>query len=302
MGETGASVVVGVDGSAPSLTAVDLATHAAAVGDRPLRIVHAFVWPMIRAPLGASVAPMPIKDLRRDAEQVVAQAEARARAHDPSVRVSAQVVDGGPSAVLIAESRRAAMVVIGHRGLGGFAGLLLGSVAVQVAAHAASPVVVARGTVGRDGPVVVGVDGSPTSTRAIAFAADQAARRQTSLLAVHAWTAPVSTGPTDLLPLVTDVERIEAQEARALAESVAGIAGAHPDLRVEQQLLQGHPARVLTELSGGAQLVVAGSRGRGGFTGLLLGSISQALIHHADCPVAVIHPDARPTGPDGSGG
>jgi nucleotide-binding universal stress UspA family protein len=210
------------------------------------------------------------------------------------VRPSGEVVEGGAAKVLIGESGHAALLVVGNRGAGGFAGLVLGSVAVQVAAHATCPVLVVRGAARAGDPVVVGVDGSPTSTDAIRFAADEAAWRQVPLLAVHSWTAPVSTGPGDMLPLVYDVKRVEAEEQRVLAESVAGLAGTHPDVRLEQRLVPGGAAGVLTELSGQAQLMVVGSRGHGGFTGLLLGSVSRALIYHADCPVAVVRPGPEP--------
>jgi nucleotide-binding universal stress UspA family protein len=134
------------------------------------------------------------------------------------------------------------------------------------------------------------VDGSPTSAAAIGFAAEQAAWRKTNLVAVHAWAQPVSTGPGDMLPLVYDPDLLAAEEARVLAESVAGIGATHPDVNVERRLVEDRAASALIEQSRRAQLVVVGSRGHGGFTGLLLGSVSHALLHHADCPVAVVPP------------
>lgn len=295
----GAPVVVGVDGSAHALTAVEAAVRIAVARNRPLRVLHAFVWPQMYPPMAPSMAPVPLPldpygaseaSLRRDGEQVVAQAEAHARRCDPRVRVRGDLLTGGASAVLVDQSRDAAMLVVGGRGRGGFADLLLGSVAAQVAAHAACPVVVIRGNVRAAGAVVVGVDGSPTSTAAIAFAADEAEWRHASLLAAHAWTAPVSTGPGDMLPLVYDVDKVEAEERRVLSESVAGLGESHPDVPVEQRLVHGRAAEFLNDLSREAQLVVVGSRGHGGFTGLLLGSVSRALVHHAGCPVAVVRP------------
>jgi nucleotide-binding universal stress UspA family protein len=275
-------VVVGVDGSEASLAAVDLAVRMAAERHRPLRVVYALAWSALELP--------PDGGLRAEAEQIADRAAAYAHGLHPAVTVTSEVITGGPAEVLIQQSGQAAVVVLGHRGLGGFASLLLGSVAVQVTAHASSPVVVARGEPRGDGPVVVGVDGSPTSAAAIGFAADEAAWRKTNLIAVHAWAQPVSTGPGDMLPLVYDPDLLASEEARVLAESVAGLGATHPDVHVERQLVESPAATVLIEQSRRAQLVVAGSRGHGGFTGLLLGSVSHALLHHAECPVAVVRP------------
>ncbi|MCW6006080.1 universal stress protein [Micromonospora sp. CPCC 205371] len=297
-----------MDGSDQSLTAVEHATRIAVARNRPLRIVHGFVSPVytpVPPTLGTAALPADAygeldayrdadASLRAHAEQVVEHAQTHARHCAPGVRVSAEVIDGGAAAVLTSESDKAALLVVGQRGHGGFGGLLLGSVAVQVAAHAACPFLVTRGEHRRSGPVAVGVDGAPTSAAAIAFAADEAEWRRASLLAVHAWTAPVSTGPGDMLPLVYDVDRVEAEERRVLAESVAGLAETHPDLPVEQRLVSGRAAEAFKDLSRHAQLVVVGSRGHGGFVGLLLGSVSRALIHHADCPVAVVRPVPPP--------
>jgi nucleotide-binding universal stress UspA family protein len=127
-------VVVGVDGSVHGLAAVDLAAREAALRDRPLKVVHAFVWPYLEPPL-ESAGPGP----RAAAERIVAEGAARAAKAAPGVHVSRALITGRPAAVLIQESATAAMVVLGDRGLGGFAGLLVGSVAVQVSAHAACP-------------------------------------------------------------------------------------------------------------------------------------------------------------------
>lgn len=284
-------VVVGVDGSEASLAAVDLAVRMAAERHRPLRVVQAFAWSALDLP--PEVGP------RGDAERVADRAAAHAHGLDPRVSVTSEVITGDPADVLIQQSHEAAMVVLGDRGAGGFASLLLGSVAVKVTAHANSPVVVARGEPRSDGPVVVGVDGSPTSTAATLFAAEEAAWRETNLIALHAWARPVSTGPGDMLPLVYDPDRLAAEEARVLAESVAGLGANHPDVPVERMLVEDRAATALIEQSARAQLVVVGSRGHGGFTGLLLGSVSHALLHHSDCPVAVVRPAntrARPGG------
>ena len=293
---SGAPVVVGVDGSASALMAVRLAADEAAVRNRPLRVVHAFIWPQLRAPLGPSPFGPAEGGLRNQAERVVAEAVAEATKATPGVTVTGAVVTGAPAVVLIRESRHAALVVTGSRGLGGFSGLLVGSVAVQVAAHAECPVTVARGTPRPDGPVVVGVDGSPLSNLAVGFAAEEAALRGTDLVAVRAFAGPVSTGPGDMLPLVYDMDLLESQENLVLAESLAGIRERYPDVPVTARLVRGRTADALIEQSRSAQLVVLGARGLGGFAGLLLGSVSQAVLHHAHCPLAIVRPAGSEAG------
>ncbi|MDQ7906272.1 universal stress protein [Phytohabitans sp. ZYX-F-186] len=280
----GTPVVVGVDGSEASLAAVDLAVRTAAERHRPLRVLHVFAWSSLDLP--------PEAGLRADAERLADRAAAYAHGLDPRVTVTSEAVPGTPAEILVQHSREAAVVVLGHRGRGGFASLLVGSVAAQVTAHAASPVVVARGTPRGEGPVVVGVDGSPTSAAAIRFAVEEAAWRKTNVVAVHAWAVPMSTGPADMLPLLYDPDRLAAEQERVLAESVAGLGDDHPDVHLERQLVEDNTAAALIEHSKRAQLVVVGSRGHGGFTGLLLGSVSHALLHHAECPVAVVRPPA----------
>ncbi|MFI7522770.1 universal stress protein [Micromonospora globbae] len=283
----GAAVVVGVDGSEPALRAVRLAAIEAARRQRPLRVVHGFVWPLLHVPLTAP-AGAPGGGLRDQAEQLVSAAVAEAEATAPGIRVSGEIIDGEAAAVLLGETPTAALIVLGDRGLGGFSALVVGSVAIQVASYADCPVLVARGTFRTDGPVVVGVDGSELSALAIEFAAETAAARDTDLLALHAYRHPVSTGPGDMQPLVYDPAQLHGEEDRVLAESLAGLGDRYPQLRVTRRAVRGRPGRVLTEASRTAQLVVVGGQGRGEFTGLLLGSVSQSALHHADCPVAVV--------------
>ncbi|MEU4643482.1 universal stress protein [Micromonospora sp. NPDC023814] len=288
---TRAPVVVGVDGSAAALDAVRVAAREAAQRQCPLRVVHAFIWPLTRVPVDPVPGAPAGAGLRNQAERYVAEAVAEAGKAAPEVAVTGAVVDGAATPVLLDESRDAALVVLGHRGLGGFAGLLIGSVTVQVSAHALCPVLVVRGEPRADGPVVVGVDGSANSTEAVAFAFEEASHRGAPLLAVQAWLFPSPVGPGDILPLVYDLDAYAAEEERALAESVAGFAERYPDVPVRHRLVRGSPARVLVDESKAAQLVVVGARGRGPLSGLLLGSVSHAVLHHAHSPLAIVrHP------------
>ncbi|MDG4798418.1 universal stress protein [Micromonospora sp. WMMD1082] len=285
---TGAPIVVGVDGSEIALHAVRAAAREAAYRHRPLRVVHAFIWPLMRVPLGPAPGAPAEGGLRNQAERCVAEAVAEAGKVAPEVAVTGAVVDGAGSAVLLDEARDAALIVLGNRGLGGFAGLLLGSVAVQVSAHADCPVLVVRGEARADGPVVVGVDGSESSQEAVRFAFEEAAWRGADLVAVHAWLYPTPAGPGDILPLVYDLDAFRDEEERTLAEAVAGWSERYPEVTVRRRLVRGSPARALVEESRTAQLVVVGARGRGALGALLLGSVSHAVLHHAHSPLAIV--------------
>ncbi|MFG2104909.1 universal stress protein [Micromonospora echinaurantiaca] len=284
----GAAVVVGVDGSQSALRAVRLAAAEADRRNRPLRVVHGFIWPLLHVPLRAPAGGPPGSGLREQAERLVAEAVAEAEAAVPGLRISGEIIDGEAAAVLLGESPAAAMVVLGDRGLGGFSALLVGSVAVQVASYADCPVLVARGTDRADGPIVVGVDGSEMSRLAAEFAVEEASVRGAEVLALHAYRHPASTGPGDMQPLVYDDSELRTEEERLVAEVTAGLADRWPDVPITRRTVRGRPAPVLTDASRQAQLVVVGRQGRGEFTGLLLGSVSQAVLHHADCPVAVV--------------
>jgi nucleotide-binding universal stress UspA family protein len=287
----GRSVVVGVDGSESAIRAVRWSAAEAARRGVALRIVTAFEWPhghpVGEVGLGRSYRDIMLDESRRHLAEAVAVAE---RAVD-GLEVEQQLVVGFPIPVLAEETRRAQLVVIGDRGLGGVTGLLLGSVATALAAHADAPVVVVRGE-GEDpdpmAPIVVGVDGSPVSEAALAFAYEAAAARAVSLVAVHSWQ-DVVVDPS-VAPLV-DWDAIETDEKVLLAERLAGWSEKYPDVPVQRIVPRDRAAHALVELSRRAQLVVVGSRGRGGLSGLLLGSVSHALLHRAHCPVAVVRPD-----------
>jgi nucleotide-binding universal stress UspA family protein len=287
-------VVVGVDGSASATQAVRWASREAERRRAPLVLLHAWT-PVPVAPLHMG-SLVPYHDaLVKQGDHWLREASAVAREAAPGVPTSTQLVSGSAAGRLIASSASAGLVVLGSRGLGGFAGLVVGSIAVAVATHGHCPVVVVRGAdldgVPReDGPVVVGVDGSPNSRAAIDFAFEAAALRGAPLTAVHAWSdLPVTT----VWELTTDWHLIQADESEALSQWLADARALYPDVPVEQVVVRDGPAHVLLEHARTAQLVVVGSRGRGGFRGLLLGSTSQAMIHHAACPVAVI-PPSRP--------
>lgn len=283
-----APVVVGVDGSEQSRTAVQLAVREAVWRRRPLRVVHAFVWPLLHVPLGPSPAGPPEGGLRNQAERIVTEAVEYVRQAQPDLQVDGEVIDGQASVVLLAEARDAELVVLGDRGLGGFGSLLLGSVAVQVVTHAPCPVLVAKGEDRTEGPVVVGVNGSPLSDLAIGYAMEEASWRRTNVVAIHSWKHPSPVMPGDMQIPVYDANTVEQELSQRLSESMTGWRDRFPDVPVEERVVQGPPARTLVNAAKDAQLIVVGARGRGGFAGLLLGSVSQAVLHHAPCPVGIV--------------
>ncbi|MEW2592682.1 universal stress protein [Micromonospora aurantiaca] len=268
----GAAVVVGVDGSEPAIRAVRLAAREARLRNRPLRVVHGFIWPLLRVPVSAPPGSPPGAGLRNQAEQLVTDAVAVAEAESPGLRITGEIIDGEAAAVLLGESPTAALVVLGDRGLGGFAALVIGSVAVQVASYADCPVLIARGTAHDGGPVVAGVDGSTLSRAAVEFAAQAASARGAALRVVHARPRG----------------RDDAEEERVLTEALAGIGERWPDLPVHAEAVRAKPVTALTAASAEAQLVVVGRQGRGELGGLLLGSVSQGILHRSACPVAVV--------------
>jgi nucleotide-binding universal stress UspA family protein len=297
-GSATGAVVVGVDGSESATRAVQWAADLAARRRRRLRIAHAYgsVGPYYGGDLAFPSGVL--ETLADDARQLVADAAEAAAAAGPGVDVEVQAADAAPIPLLIELSGQAAMVVLGSSGRGGFAGMLAGSTAVRVAAHAQSPVVVVRAREGEpappaEGPVVVGVDGSSLSDRAVAYAFEEASLREASLVAVHAWADLEYENPVHRARTLVEGGPQEVDEERLLAERLAGWQEKYPDVPVERVIARDKPRHELLQRSVTAQLVVVGSRGRGGFRGLLLGSTSQALLHHAECPVMIVRPAAE---------
>ncbi|MGW3356329.1 universal stress protein [Streptomyces bungoensis] len=284
-------VVVGVDGSPSSLAAVGVAAREAALRRVGLRTVHAFGSPSIRLPGGGPPWSPAQAGVRELVDGTLDRAEQRAREVAPHLDVTREVTVGDPLTVLEIESRTASLVVVGSRGLGAFGSLLLGSTAVHLAAHGRCPVLVVRGREDPSGPVLLAVDGSPAGGPAVAFAFAEASLRGADLVALlvwNTWSEPAHDGPETALDVIVNVERLRHEEQRLLDETLDPWQRRRPEVTVERRLVRSRVRPALLEAGGEAQLVVAGARGRGGFKGLLLGSVSQALLHHAPCPVAVV--------------
>ncbi|TCO20303.1 nucleotide-binding universal stress UspA family protein [Kribbella steppae] len=258
-------VVAGVDGSPAAEAAVRWATAEAASRGAELHLIQA-VTPLRPGQTEKT------SEHRAAADQIVGAAVALARELDPDVAVDGRLEDGSPSAALIKASADADLVVIGSRGLGVMLGALIGSTGLELAANARCPIVVVRPDLGGESGsrVVIGYDGSSASQVALEFGLDYADRHDLNVRVVAAQ------------PPHTDLHRITPEELQAAVHDRDHGQGA------ELVQITGHPAEHLLRLSADARLIVLGARGRGGFSGMLLGSVSQTVLHHADCPVAVI--------------
>lgn len=285
------SIVVGYDGSSSGDQALRWAIRESEFRRLPVHVIHVVQWPV-------TVVPGDAGWLSSEQRALIAKNidEAIAAAGGAQVQVSTQVsiVEGSVVGTLCDCSDRASMVVLGARGHGGFSGLLIGSVGLAVAVHAHCPVIVVRGTERGtehrteqgaedaglpEPPIVVGVDDSPYAAAAVEFAFAEAAVRGCAVVAVRAWHPPSG---------VRDPDEIETAEHHALRQVLDQHRTRYPDVGVSTRLVPGAAAPMLIEWSRQAQLIVVGSRGEGGFAGLLLGSVSQQLLHHAECPVAII--------------
>ncbi|MFI0537469.1 universal stress protein [Streptomyces sp. WSLK1-3] len=285
-------VIVGVDGSVSSLDAVGFAARAARLRGAPLRIVHAAGRISSHLPSGATPWIPTDHGLDSMVQGALVRAEERAHVVAPGIEITRSVVPGEPLEVLEIESRSAALAVVGSRGRSAFTGLLLGSTAAHLAAHSRCPVTVVRGDPAPPGPVVLAVDGSPAGQAAVEFAFAEAALRKAPLVALHVWNTwseRAYEGPGDpLTAVVVDAAHLRQAEQHLLDETLAPCQEARPEVTVEKRLVRSRIRPALIDASGQAQLMVTGTRGHGGFTGLLLGSVSQALLHHAHCPVTVV--------------
>ncbi|KJK42794.1 hypothetical protein UK23_35600 [Lentzea aerocolonigenes] len=279
------TVVVGFDGSDLARRAVLWGAEEASRCGASLQVVHA-----VRAPLPEPVftpmsAPIPEfvteETMSRAAEDHLAELSEELRQSWPDLQVSTAVRLGRPVDVLAEEEGE--LLVLGSSGRTGIAEMFLGSTASGLVSIGGRPVVVTRSGP-LDGRVVVGVDGSETSTDAIEFAFAFAARHGRELLAVYAWN---DVGWAELPE--QDFDHVRVDLAKHLDSQLAPFAERNPSVHVAQEVAFDAPARALLQAADGAALVVVGSHGRGAVKRAILGSVSHAVLHHAPCPVAVVH-------------
>jgi nucleotide-binding universal stress UspA family protein len=288
----GGMVVAGIDGSGCARHAARWAAAEAVRRHVPLLLVHAYSLPASGHSGYNPYPPNMLTELREDGNALLHDTAAELRRQHPTLQVSTQQTYGDASTVLRQVSADAALTVVGGHGNGRFAAVALGSVAADIASANPVPVAVIRsGDTPESGPVVVGVDGSPTTEAALAFAFAAAADRGADLLAVHCWVEPGRTGPfaTDAA-VVVDLDRVKKAEKRLLAGRLAEWIDKYPGVTVRQVLVEGSPASTLLSYAGTAHLIVVGNRGRGGIVGMLLGSTSLTLITHSPVPVVVARP------------
>lgn len=285
----GNPVIVGVDGSEHTDVAVAWAVETAVREQRDLLVVGAYDDTTTYGVAALAYAPDISSLLASAAQDAVTGAVEVARRQAPGLSVTGQVVRGRASTVLIENSEAAALVVVGSRGRGSLASVIAGSVSSTVAAHAHSPVAVITHP-RPNGPVVVGIDQSPITDHVLTAAFEQAAVRRAGLTVVHTWTDLTAEAIHDLA-VTTEMLSHTRQEAEdTVASTLASYRTAYPDVPVTTIISPDGPAHQLQTAATDAQLLVLGTRGRGGFTGLLLGSVSQTVLHHAPCPVLIIPP------------
>ncbi len=290
-------IVVGVDGSPSSAAAVEWAARDAEMRNVALRLVHV-VAPLVTPaePFVEPSSPASFSQyLENQAREVVEEARkvaVEATAHDRASHITSEVLFAPVIPALVDLSKRADLVVVGCRGQGALSRSLLGSVSSGLVQHAHCPVGVIHDAEplksrAPDAPVVVGIDGSPTSELATEIAFDEASRRGVGLVALHAWSdmGPVDFASVNWAPI--EWRNIEVREEEVLAERLSGWRERYPDVAVRKIVVCDLPAPRLLEQANTAQLVVIGSHGRGGFPGMLLGSVSRAVVNSAQIPVIV---------------
>jgi nucleotide-binding universal stress UspA family protein len=303
-------IVAGVDGSPSSTAAVGWAARDAEMRNVPLKLVHV-VPPQVAVPEGwADIQAASDYWERREARarEIIEAAGKLAAEAAPPRRASAvmsEVLYAPIVPTLVDLSLEADMLVVGCRGQGAAARALLGSVSSGLVRHAHCPVAVihdedALKARAPQAPVVVGIDGSPASELATEIAFDEASWRGVELVALHAWSdmGPLEFGRPGQAPI--EWADFEVHEQEVLAERLSGWRERYPDVAVRKVVVSDRPAYRLLEQARAAQLVVVGSHGRGGFPGMLLGSVSRAVVNSAQIPVIVARRAHRNGGPPGS--
>ncbi len=276
-------MVVGVDGSGRSWRAVMWAAHDANLRGIPLQLVH--VLPSWEGDI-PFYPPGRFEAAEEYGREVLDEATSLVHEAYPSLPVSTRLPQGTPTRALLAEATTAHTVVVGAKGEE-VANMLMGSTTLQLVGHAPCPVVVVGHASGGHDRVVVGVDGSPASAAALDYAFQESALRKSRLRVASALGLPQGWPRHLLRPLPEDNEEVAARRAQ-IEEQLAPLREQYPEVVVEVHVHRQDPVRVLTDASHKADLLVMGSRGRGGFHGLAVGSVTHKLLHFVGCPMAVV--------------
>ena len=292
-------VVVAVDGSEAADNAVRWAANTAMKRDIPLRLATSYTMPQYLYAEGMVPPEELFNDLQAEAMEKIEAAREIAHEVAPDILIGHTIAEGSPIDMLLEMSRDVTMLVLGSRGLGGLSGMVLGSVSAAVVSHAHCPVVVVREDnpvteTTKYGPIVVGVDGSDVSQKATEYAFAEAQARKCELIAVHTWMdMPAQASLAGVNAAQSQWKAIEEQQVEVLAERLNPLVEKYPDVSVGKVITRDRPVRALAEQAEGAQLLVVGSHGRGGFRGMLIGSTSRALLQASPCPMMVVRPDSE---------
>ncbi|MEU5395138.1 universal stress protein [Streptomyces tibetensis] len=288
-------ITAGVDGSQESLAALAWAAREAVRRDRPLRVVHA--W-RVQTPELIETAVATDADSQAEwVHSAVSEAVGTVTEQHPDLAVTTDVIEDAVADTLVAAAADAEMLVLGSRGYGRVVGFLLGSIGQQVIAEAARPVVLVRAgdrpsseAAGRE--IVVGQQGDPQdSADALRFAFETATARGATVRVVRAWSLPpVFAYSPGSLKLLDEAGGLEPYERKSLAAAVRPFRERFPDVPVEEHVEMGSASQVLLSVAGTAQLMVVGRRAHRTAVGARIGSVAHGMLHHADCPVAVVPP------------
>ncbi|WP_431871043.1 universal stress protein [Nocardiopsis eucommiae] len=284
------AVIAGVDGSPIAGAALAWAADTAARYGRQLRIVHGLGLPAVMGTLPSSERYQPGDEVREAGHALLSESAEHVRASHPELDVATVLASEDAPEVLLDEARHGDVIVVGSRGLGAVRAIMLGSVSLRTSSHAPCPVVVVPEAAPEPrGRLVVGVDGSESSRRALRFALEHALATDAEVVVVNSWEVPLPEDPTD------GPSPHEEMFDRQSEEVVAGVLAEVIDdrtqaLEISAVRMQADPVDALLEAGEGADLIVVGSRGRGGVRGLVMGSTSQGVLSRAHGPVAVLPP------------
>lgn len=263
-------LAVGVDGSESSLVAVDWAVDEAARRGVSLRLVHAFLWERYEGVVPPGSLERPSGQVM--AENIVGTTAERARRRDPDVKVSTEIVPEDAASALLHAGNNASALVTGSRGRGELKGMLLGSV----------------GLAGTHERILLGAGEHATSGEAVRFAFREAEARQCVLDVVRAWRCPAHETADDPQLAGEPAHQHEEQASAQLDELLRDAVADHPDVQVRRTTVEGPARKVLLNRSGAADLLIIGAQRRHSHYGLQLGRVAHTLLHHAECPVAVV--------------
>ncbi|MBG6089176.1 universal stress protein [Actinomadura viridis] len=275
-------VLVGTDGSACADSAVDWAADDAALRGRPLQIVHSVDKGLYELPL-FSPGQM-AHQVAEAGERILAEAARRARERRPGVEVTTDLVAEGTATALEQRSRNAFELVVGNRGMGGFASLLVGSTSLRMAGHAAGPVVIVRGdVVPGHNEIVAGIDLEADPAETLRYAFEAAALRGARIRVMYAWRLGETLGRAGEL----DDKDVQEKLRWEVVKAHEPWRKTYPGIDVVEDVLQEHPVTALCDASRAADLVVVGAHDHNWFDVPRLGSVSHGVVHHAECPVVI---------------